>query len=131
VFGIVFCTCSSEYAARVDSNDSYTGLHANFYMRSSVSSQSVIARFRASGAGAHVLNGDASSRPSKAAGLQRVEELMRVVASAAEYNEEAAVNDLLVPLLRAVQGATVDLVAVHDRAVADVLREVHATTQLE
>jgi hypothetical protein len=62
--------------------------------------------------------------PRKAAGLQRVEELMRIVASLADSNEEAAVKDLLVPLLRAVQGPIVDVVAAHDRGTAEVLREV-------
>lgn len=62
----------------------------------------------------------------KAPGLQRVEELMRVVASRADVDQEAAVRDLLMPLLAAVQGVTRDVVAVHDKAVGEVLGEVRS-----
>lgn len=58
----------------------------------------------------------------KAAGLQRVEELMRVVVSAEDPERE--VDGILIPLLEAVQSSSKDVVAVHDRAVYAILREV-------
>ena len=66
----------------------------------------------------------APQEAQKAPGLQRVGELMRVVASVADDDEGAAVRDLLMPLLAAVQGVTQDVVAVHDKAVGQVLGEV-------
>ena len=81
------------------------------------------------GAGTQDL-GDPNSL-GKAPGLQRVEELMRVTASVADEDEEVAVRDLLIPLLRAVQGGSTDVVAVHDKAVCEVLGEVGTTLQRE
>lgn len=71
---------------------------------------------------------EAAQGTEKAPGLQRVEELMHVAASAADSENaaviDAAVKDFLVPLLFAVQGVTRDVVAVHDKAVGEVLGEV-------
>lgn len=66
----------------------------------------------------------AGQATDKAQGLQRVAELMRVAANIADGDEQAAVQHFIMPLLQAVQGETKDVVAVHDKALGEVLGEV-------
>jgi hypothetical protein len=91
-------------------------------MRFYVSSKNMLAKLSAVVGSAGEYAREASG-PRKAAGLQRVGELMRVVARLADANE-AVVKELLVPLLRAVQGPIIHVVTAHDRGTAEVLREV-------